>query len=60
MTIIGHYITCLEIFKKPTQSSILIQGNDVDRSTMYQQIHDFITNCNGEQVRFGPDLCKHI
>lgn len=25
---------------------------------MFQQIHDFINNCNGEQVRFSPDLCK--
>ncbi|XP_026326445.1 COP9 signalosome complex subunit 3 [Hyposmocoma kahamanoa] len=31
-------------------------NNDVDRTTMYQQIHDFINNCNGEQVRFSPDL----
>ncbi|KAI8440207.1 hypothetical protein MSG28_001590 [Choristoneura fumiferana] len=30
--------------------------NDVDRTTMFQQIHDFINNCNGEQVRFAPDL----
>ncbi|XP_072941458.1 COP9 signalosome complex subunit 3 [Epargyreus clarus] len=33
----------------------LPQG-DIDKSTMYQQIHEFITNCNGEQVRFSPDL----
>lgn len=25
---------------------------------MFKQIHDFITNCNGEQVRFSPELCK--
>ncbi|XP_004927872.1 COP9 signalosome complex subunit 3 isoform X1 [Bombyx mandarina] len=32
-------------------------GNpEVDRSTMYQQFHDFINNCNGEQVRFATDL----
>lgn len=37
----------------------MFQGNaDVDRTTMFQQIHDFINNCNGEQVRFAPDLCK--
>ncbi|KAL4719498.1 hypothetical protein ACJJTC_003356, partial [Scirpophaga incertulas] len=36
----------------------LPQGsNDVDKSTLFQQIHDFINNCNGEQVRFSPDLC---
>lgn len=38
-----------------------LQGaSDVDKATMYQQIHDFITNCNGEQVRFTPELCKYL
>ncbi|XP_011562449.2 COP9 signalosome complex subunit 3 [Plutella xylostella] len=31
-------------------------ASDVDKSTMFQQISDFINNCNGEQVRFAPDL----
>ncbi|CAG9791965.1 unnamed protein product [Diatraea saccharalis] len=36
----------------------LPQGSlsDNDKSNMFQQIHDFINNCNGEQVRFAPDL----
>lgn len=35
----------------------LPQGNpDVDRTTTFQQIQDFINNCNGEQVRFCPEL----
>lgn len=33
---------------------------DADKSTMYQQIHDFITNCNGEQVRFSPELYAEL
>ncbi|XP_047522997.1 COP9 signalosome complex subunit 3 [Pieris napi] len=35
-------------------------SNDVDRSTMYQQICDFINNCNGEQVRFCPELFAEL
>ncbi|CAB3224909.1 unnamed protein product [Arctia plantaginis] len=35
-------------------------ATDVDKSTMYQQIHDFITNCNGEQVRFSPELYTEL
>ncbi|XP_013185554.1 COP9 signalosome complex subunit 3 [Amyelois transitella] len=31
-------------------------ASDVDKTTMIQQIQDFINNCNGEQVRFAPDL----
>ncbi|KAF9412892.1 hypothetical protein HW555_008738 [Spodoptera exigua] len=38
----------------------LQQGGDVDKSTMFKQIHDFITNCNGEQVRFSPELYAEL
>lgn len=37
----------------------MFQGTaDADKSTMIQQIQDFLNNCNGEQVRLLPDLCK--
>ncbi|PZC82023.1 COP9 signalosome complex subunit 3 isoform X2 [Helicoverpa zea] len=38
----------------------LAQGGDVDKSTMFKQIHDFLTNCNGEQVRFSPELYAEL
>lgn len=25
---------------------------------LFSQVQEFITSCNGEQVRFAPDICK--
>ncbi|GBP33172.1 COP9 signalosome complex subunit 3 [Eumeta japonica] len=34
-----------------------LQANaEEDLSNMVDKIHEFITNCNGEQIRFAPDL----
>lgn len=31
---------------------------EADKTNMCQKINEFVTNCNGEQVRLVPDLCK--
>ncbi|CAH0628896.1 unnamed protein product [Chrysodeixis includens] len=36
------------------------QTADVDKALMFKQIFDFITNCNGEQVRFAPELFAEL
>ncbi|XP_041973548.1 COP9 signalosome complex subunit 3 [Aricia agestis] len=37
-----------------------VTQTDVDKSSMVQQIQEFISNCNGEQVRFAPDLYAEL
>lgn len=29
-----------------------------DHELLFAQVQEFITGCNGEQVRFAPDTCK--
>ncbi|CAH2063281.1 unnamed protein product, partial [Iphiclides podalirius] len=34
--------------------------NEADKTNMCAKIHEFITNCNGEQVRLKPDLYAEL
>ncbi|VVC90224.1 unnamed protein product [Leptidea sinapis] len=65
----AHLINVLETLDVQQHSlgvlAVLVaQAKDADKTNLFHQVCDFINNCNGEQVRFCPELyaelCHHL